>query len=106
MFWFVDADSSVPNVQPLFITVDPHRDNVPAVASYVKGWYNGTPMNMLFLTEITLEPRFNTRIGSLVNFIKCVRKMIFFVSLIYKVNSACDKDNFYIIELVIDLIES
>lgn len=31
----IDADKSVPNIIPLFITVDPDRDNVKAVANYV-----------------------------------------------------------------------
>ena len=46
----------------------------------------GTPMNMLMLTEITLKPHFNTRIGSLVNFIRCVRKMFLFVSPVFQVD--------------------
>jgi len=34
---FVDADSSVPNIVPFFITVDAERDSVKAVADYVAG---------------------------------------------------------------------
>ena len=36
-FFFSDADKSVPNIIPLFITIDPIRDSVDAVAKYVKG---------------------------------------------------------------------
>lgn len=34
----VDNDPAFPNVLPIFITVDPVRDTVPAVASYIKGY--------------------------------------------------------------------
>jgi len=32
----IDADKDMPNIQPLFITVDPERDDVKAVAAYIK----------------------------------------------------------------------
>lgn len=32
----IDNDPAFPNIQPLFITVDPVRDTVPAVANYIK----------------------------------------------------------------------
>lgn len=35
----LDADSSLPQVQPLFITVDPERDDVAALARYVKDFH-------------------------------------------------------------------
>uniref|UniRef100_UPI0037E8912F protein SCO2 homolog, mitochondrial n=1 Tax=Semicossyphus pulcher TaxID=241346 RepID=UPI0037E8912F len=35
----LDRDSSLPPVQPLFITVDPERDDVPALARYVKDFH-------------------------------------------------------------------
>ncbi|KAG7232439.1 hypothetical protein INR49_008859 [Caranx melampygus] len=35
----LDRDASLPPVQPLFITVDPERDDVPAVARYVKDFH-------------------------------------------------------------------
>lgn len=35
----LDQEASLPPVQPLFITVDPERDNVPALASYVKDFH-------------------------------------------------------------------
>ncbi|XP_026183132.1 protein SCO2 homolog, mitochondrial [Mastacembelus armatus] len=45
----LDQDASLPPVQPLFITVDPERDNVAALARYVKDFHprliglTGTP---------------------------------------------------------------
>lgn len=45
----LDRDPSLPPVQPLFITVDPERDDVPALARYVKDFHprlvamTGTP---------------------------------------------------------------
>lgn len=45
----LDRDSSLPPVQPVFITVDPERDDVPALARYVKDFHprliglTGTP---------------------------------------------------------------
>ncbi|CAJ1054432.1 protein SCO2 homolog%2C mitochondrial [Xyrichtys novacula] len=45
----LDGDPSLPPVQPLFITVDPERDDVAALASYVKDFHprliglTGTP---------------------------------------------------------------
>lgn len=45
----LDQDASLPPVQPLFITVDPERDGVPALARYVKDFHprliglTGTP---------------------------------------------------------------
>ncbi|XP_029969033.1 protein SCO2 homolog, mitochondrial [Salarias fasciatus] len=45
----LDGDASLPPVQPLFITVDPERDDVPALARYVKDFHprlvglTGTP---------------------------------------------------------------
>ncbi|KAI3366315.1 hypothetical protein L3Q82_000445 [Scortum barcoo] len=45
----LDRDASLPQVQPLFITVDPERDDVPALARYVKDFHprliglTGTP---------------------------------------------------------------
>ncbi|XP_067438134.1 protein SCO2 homolog, mitochondrial [Thunnus thynnus] len=45
----LDLDPSLPPVQPLFITVDPERDDVPALARYVKDFHprlvamTGTP---------------------------------------------------------------
>lgn len=45
----LDRDTSLPPVQPLFITVDPERDDVPALARYVKDFHSrmigltGTP---------------------------------------------------------------
>ncbi|XP_041636266.1 protein SCO2 homolog, mitochondrial [Cheilinus undulatus] len=45
----LDKDSSLPPVQPLFITVDPERDDVPALAHYIKDFHprliglTGTP---------------------------------------------------------------
>ncbi|XP_077355552.1 protein SCO2 homolog, mitochondrial [Festucalex cinctus] len=35
----LDADASLPPVQPLFITVDPERDGVDALARYVKDFH-------------------------------------------------------------------
>ncbi|XP_019753096.1 protein SCO2 homolog, mitochondrial [Hippocampus comes] len=35
----LDADASLPPVQPLFITVDPERDRVEALARYVKDFH-------------------------------------------------------------------
>lgn len=35
----LDRDDSLPPVQPLFITVDPERDDVPALARYVKDFH-------------------------------------------------------------------
>lgn len=35
----LDQDASLPPVQPLFITVDPERDNVPALARYLKDFH-------------------------------------------------------------------
>lgn len=35
----LDRDASLPPVQPLFITVDPERDDVPALALYVKDFH-------------------------------------------------------------------
>lgn len=35
----LDQDSSLPPVQPVFITVDPDRDDVPALARYVKDFH-------------------------------------------------------------------
>lgn len=35
----LDQEASLPPVQPLFITVDPERDNVPALAGYVKDFH-------------------------------------------------------------------
>ncbi|KAF6738410.1 SCO2-like protein, mitochondrial [Oryzias melastigma] len=35
----LDRDASLPPVQPLFITVDPERDGVPALARYVKDFH-------------------------------------------------------------------
>lgn len=35
----LDQEASLPPVQPLFITVDPERDNVPALAAYVKDFH-------------------------------------------------------------------
>ncbi|KAM6962120.1 protein SCO2 homolog, mitochondrial [Tautogolabrus adspersus] len=45
----LDGEASLPPVQPLFITVDPERDDVPALARYVKDFHprliglTGTP---------------------------------------------------------------
>lgn len=45
----LDRDAALPPVQPLFITVDPERDDVPALARYVKDFHprlvglTGTP---------------------------------------------------------------
>ncbi|XP_029137609.2 protein SCO2 homolog, mitochondrial [Labrus bergylta] len=45
----LDGDAALPPVQPLFITVDPERDDVPALARYVKDFHprlvglTGTP---------------------------------------------------------------
>lgn len=45
----LDRDASLPPVQPIFITVDPERDDVPALARYVKDFHprliglTGTP---------------------------------------------------------------
>lgn len=45
----LDGDASLPPVQPLFITVDPERDDVPALARYIKDFHprliglTGTP---------------------------------------------------------------
>lgn len=45
----LDRDTSLPPVQPLFITVDPERDDVPALARYVRDFHprlvalTGTP---------------------------------------------------------------
>lgn len=35
----LDRDASLPPVQPLFITVDPERDDVPALARYVRDFH-------------------------------------------------------------------
>lgn len=35
----LDRDASLPPVQPLFITVDPERDTVPALARYVRDFH-------------------------------------------------------------------
>lgn len=35
----LDQDTSLPQIQPLFITVDPERDDVPALAQYVKDFH-------------------------------------------------------------------
>lgn len=35
----LDRDASLPPVQPVFITVDPERDDVPALARYVKDFH-------------------------------------------------------------------
>lgn len=45
----LDRDASLPPIQPLFITVDPERDDVPALARYIKDFHprliglTGTP---------------------------------------------------------------
>lgn len=45
----LDRDASLPPVQPIFVTVDPERDDVPALARYVKDFHprliglTGTP---------------------------------------------------------------
>ncbi len=35
----LDQDASLPPIQPVFITVDPERDDVPALARYVKDFH-------------------------------------------------------------------
>ena len=34
---FSDGDKSIPDIMPLFITIDPARDTEKAIAEYVKG---------------------------------------------------------------------
>jgi len=35
-FLLLDADAELPNIQPLFITVDPSRDTTLAIKNYLK----------------------------------------------------------------------
>lgn len=37
MFLFTDRIPSLPDLTPLFITIDPERDSEEAIARYVKG---------------------------------------------------------------------
>ena len=37
LFFFSDADKSVPSIQPIFITLDPDRDTVEYMRKYCKG---------------------------------------------------------------------
>lgn len=53
-----DADPSIPNLIPLFISVDPERDTVKAIADYVKG------LTWTWLLEVVMSLEGRKFIGS------------------------------------------